>query len=588
MIPSNILYNIDKAKYTLENVKNIIKNEKMNKTIINSLNEILSLLLYTSEDLDLLYANFEINKNRKGSIKLKFVDNNDMPLSNKKIVYEQIDNDFLFTAQALENPKLKNYNSLNLIKDIGFNSIAYSSYFNSYYDHSNEFNFYRNFGFKIICADVFYFTDLFSRIWENLSYDDLKIKIKSTTLTKAKKLGDIKIFNIYTEPERPFTNAFHWTYNQILNVINLISKTYNDENKVTKRMIAVGTPFQFEKDKLNDYDDILVYWIETYETIKNIINAGIEFEVIAPELHYGITTDFCNSPYLDIHFFSKMIDGFLNFNKEIYIVSFVTSRVCDPQFSWWHKYTDEYIQAEYTEKCYKIMFSKKNVIGTDYFGMENFYNMTYAFLFDENYNKSPVYYTLKNLFNNWKDNGETYTNENGEITIKGFGGKYKFKLIENEKVIYEGNFHIQEQLDKEEIIKIVPTKLTIKLILDSKNIYINDIPQQIEVPPQIIEGRTYLPIRYIIEPLGGKIYWDSICKKISIIFKDKNIDLWIGKNIAKVNETNKLIDPNNPKVVPLIIQGRTMIPIRFVAENLGCKVNWDPLSKTITIIYPGV
>ncbi|HOL83542.1 MAG TPA: copper amine oxidase N-terminal domain-containing protein [Caldisericia bacterium] len=46
------------------------------------------------------------------------------------------------------------------------------------------------------------------------------------------------------------------------------------------------------------------------------------------------------------------------------------------------------------------------------------------------------------------------------------------------------------------------------------------------------------------------------------------------------------MDPTNPKVVPMIISGRTMLPVRFVAENLGCKVDWDQDTKTVTITYP--
>ncbi|MBC7195279.1 MAG: copper amine oxidase N-terminal domain-containing protein, partial [Caldisericia bacterium] len=45
------------------------------------------------------------------------------------------------------------------------------------------------------------------------------------------------------------------------------------------------------------------------------------------------------------------------------------------------------------------------------------------------------------------------------------------------------------------------------------------------------------------------------------------------------------IDPSNPNVKPLIISGRTMLPIRFIAENLGCKVDWDPNLKEVKITY---
>jgi len=41
----------------------------------------------------------------------------------------------------------------------------------------------------------------------------------------------------------------------------------------------------------------------------------------------------------------------------------------------------------------------------------------------------------------------------------------------------------------------------------------------------------------------------------------------------------------DPDVKPVIINSRTMLPLRFVAENLGCTVNWDPMSRTIKITY---
>ncbi len=137
-------------------------------------------------------------------------------------------------------------------------------------------------------------------------------------------------------------------------------------------------------------------------------------------------------------------------------------------------------------------------------------------------------------------------------------------------------------IKREEVVQ----KTVIILQIGNKTIYVNNQPQIIDVPPQIVEGRTLLPIRYVVEPLGAKIFWDDVEKRVTIEFKAITIDLWIGKNIAKVNGKDVQIDPNNPKVVPLIIKGRTMLPVRFVAENLGCKVDWDGTTKTITITYP--
>ncbi len=130
-------------------------------------------------------------------------------------------------------------------------------------------------------------------------------------------------------------------------------------------------------------------------------------------------------------------------------------------------------------------------------------------------------------------------------------------------------------------------RIIIKLQIGNQIMVVNDKEQLIDVPPQIIEGRTYLPIRWIAEPLGAQVNWDSDEKKVTILFNEIKIELWIGKNIARVNGNYKLIDPDNPKVVPLIISGRTMLPVRFVAENLGCKVEWNPIYQSITITYPG-
>ncbi|MBC7195354.1 MAG: copper amine oxidase N-terminal domain-containing protein [Caldisericia bacterium] len=126
----------------------------------------------------------------------------------------------------------------------------------------------------------------------------------------------------------------------------------------------------------------------------------------------------------------------------------------------------------------------------------------------------------------------------------------------------------------------------LKLQIGNKTMYVNDLPQEIDVPPQIVEGRTYLPIRWVAEPLGAEVNWDGKEKKVTISLKENLIELWIGKNMARINGVDTPIDPNNSKVVPMIISGRTMLPVRFVAENLGCKVDWDGTTKTVTITYP--
>ena len=61
--------------------------------------------------------------------------------------------------------------------------------------------------------------------------------------------------------------------------------------------------------------------------------------------------------------------------------------------------------------------------------------------------------------------------------------------------------------------------------------------------------------------------------------------MWIDKPQAEVNGVMEWIDPNNHDVKPIIVNSRTMLPLRFVVEHLGCTVGWDGTTKTITITY---
>jgi predicted secreted protein len=112
---------------------------------------------------------------------------------------------------------------------------------------------------------------------------------------------------------------------------------------------------------------------------------------------------------------------------------------------------------------------------------------------------------------------------------------------------------------------------------------INGVKSSFDTPPVIRNGRTLLPIRPLIESLNGFVSWSPSERKVTVNFGDKNIEFWIGKPQAIVNGVEVPIDPDNPKVSPEIINGRTMLPIRFIGESLGFNVNWDENSKTVTI-----
>jgi len=130
----------------------------------------------------------------------------------------------------------------------------------------------------------------------------------------------------------------------------------------------------------------------------------------------------------------------------------------------------------------------------------------------------------------------------------------------------------------------VPKNIKLVFIIGKPYVYINGIQMPMEVAPFIKAARTFVPVRYVAQPFGAQVIWNSKTQQVTLIHK-KTIELWINNPKAIVDGVETPIDAGDPTVAPFIQSGRTMLPLRFVTENLGCDVQWDAKSQTITINY---
>ncbi len=112
---------------------------------------------------------------------------------------------------------------------------------------------------------------------------------------------------------------------------------------------------------------------------------------------------------------------------------------------------------------------------------------------------------------------------------------------------------------------------TIKLQIGSCIVNVDNEAVIYDVAPVIRNDRTLVPIRIITEALGGKVDWNGATKEVTLSINDKEIKMTIGKTLEKYG------------VAPVIIDGRTFVPVRFVADELGANVAWDDATKTVTI-----
>jgi len=99
-----------------------------------------------------------------------------------------------------------------------------------------------------------------------------------------------------------------------------------------------------------------------------------------------------------------------------------------------------------------------------------------------------------------------------------------------------------------------------------------------ESAPLIRNNRTLVPAE-IIEALGGTFEWSNNGKEVTLSCSENTVKLTEGSNIAIANNTQVTMD-----VAPEIIDGNTMLPVRFIAESFGFSVEWDAATQKVTII----
>lgn len=123
------------------------------------------------------------------------------------------------------------------------------------------------------------------------------------------------------------------------------------------------------------------------------------------------------------------------------------------------------------------------------------------------------------------------------------------------------------------------TLLTSVTALAGINVTIDSNPLTFDVEPQIMNGRTMVPMRAIFEALGASVDWDDGTKTVTAVRGSDVIKSTIGYNVIDVNGQGIEIDS-----APIIKDGRTLVPVRFISESLGYRVKWEGATSSVHII----
>ncbi len=113
---------------------------------------------------------------------------------------------------------------------------------------------------------------------------------------------------------------------------------------------------------------------------------------------------------------------------------------------------------------------------------------------------------------------------------------------------------------------------SIHVTLDGNTI---DFP---DTQPQMINSRVMVPLRGVFEEFGANVNWDNASRKVRVTDHDRTITMEIGSRIAIVNGNRVALD-----APATVVNGRTMVPLRFISENVRRDVYWNAKIRTVEI-----
>ena len=163
-----------------------------------------------------------------------------------------------------------------------------------------------------------------------------------------------------------------------------------------------------------------------------------------------------------------------------------------------------------------------------------------------------------------------YTPKAGEYTVK-----YKKSYCYGVADVSPTQLNLQVKDENGDLLDTITlnkaVQKPIKVILNGKEL-------SADVAPIMIGNRVMMPVRAFFNAIGGTVDWNDSTKTVTGKQGSTTISLTIDKNIAGVNGQNVKLD-----VPATIYEGRTFVPVRFIAESLHASVSWDGDNRTVNI-----
>ncbi|WP_430701383.1 copper amine oxidase N-terminal domain-containing protein [Paenibacillus tundrae] len=124
-----------------------------------------------------------------------------------------------------------------------------------------------------------------------------------------------------------------------------------------------------------------------------------------------------------------------------------------------------------------------------------------------------------------------------------------------------------------------PDMTTVWMQVNSKTLKINDETTNMDTTPVLWKNTTYIPLRFLSEGIGATVKWDKKAQQVTVMAGNDTLEFWVNNNVMEVNGVKK----NVGSTVFVNKDGRTQVPLRFIAELLNWDVKWAQKDGSITL-----
>jgi iron(III) transport system substrate-binding protein len=110
------------------------------------------------------------------------------------------------------------------------------------------------------------------------------------------------------------------------------------------------------------------------------------------------------------------------------------------------------------------------------------------------------------------------------------------------------------------------------------SVTIDGVVLTLDPAPQMVTGRVMVPYRVIAERLGARVGWDGRTRVVTVTKGNEVMRLTVGETTAVRGGRNITLD-----AAPMLVGGRVMVPLRFLGEGLGSRVDWNGAARTVAL-----